>query len=91
MSELEISKLSGFEAQWAKKCDVNGDGKLSDAEIQQAGGMSVFEGVNEDAIIQACSYKLANLSLDYNSRNLSEFSQSVVCIQCQAWPSLTSK
>lgn len=47
--------------------------------------------LNEDVIIQACSYKLANLSLDYNSRNLSEFSQSVIFIQCQAWPSLTSK
>lgn len=30
--------------------------------------------LNEDVIIQTCSYKLANLSLDYNSRNLSEFS-----------------
>lgn len=26
--------------------------------------------LNEDVIIQACSYKLANLSIDYNSRNL---------------------
>ena len=50
---LDISKITNEELKnKALQYDENGDNKLSTEEIKKAGGMSVFDGVNPEAVIE---------------------------------------